>query len=335
MINAVAVATVPTPLGDAPFVRDRWLVERGDTEVGVRDLRSGLETRFPAPWPRDFGTLTLSPDGDVVLFSGVHALRAVDATGAVRWELRHGCWSAAECAQNHTSYSEYADDHDHRHADKGSAAYAADGSTLWAHIRNHPDDEAQEEWLVLDPADGAVLARYATDTVGSSFHTPPPDPAYMGLTVGEGDEESPAFWGHWDGRHLSVVRLDEEVLLAVSPDGDRLLATDPGQWSLYLRRTADATELGRLAADDAVRSVDGDRVRWDYDGAFPFDDTAIVGTEAESPEPRHWLIDPATMSVRDQVAYPVPIAGPPRPAGAGQWLTSTPDGTEIQLWTLT
>lgn len=334
MINAGLVATLPTSTDAVPYVVNHRLLQRGDTAVRVRDLRSGVETRFPAPWPRDFGTLTLSPDGDVMVFAGVHALRAVDTTGAVRWELQHGCWSAAECAEDHTSYSEYADDHYHSHADKGSVAYAADGKTLWAHVRNRPGAEAEEEWLVLDPADATVLARYATGTIGSSFHTPHPDPAYMGLTVGEGDEDSPAFWGHWDGENLAVHRLDEEVLLAASPSGDRLLATDPGQWSLYLRSTADATELGRLDADDAVPSLDGDRVCWDYEAAFPFDDTAVVGTEGDYPEPRHWCLDPTTMSVRAQVAYPFPIAGPPRPAGPGQWLTSSADGTAIHVWTL-
>src|ERR1700754_461260 len=101
------VATVAAPLdpasADAPQVLHwpgrRLLQQRGDTELAVRDLDDGTEVRFPAPWPRRYGSATVSPTGDVAVFAGVHALRAVDSTGAVRWETRHGCWSAAVCTE--------------------------------------------------------------------------------------------------------------------------------------------------------------------------------------------------------------------------------------------
>ncbi|MFD3694606.1 hypothetical protein ACFWUZ_00320 [Streptomyces sp. NPDC058646] len=103
----VATLTAPLPFSgadDAPSVLSRpggWrLVQRGDTEVVVRDAaRAGAaapepaEVRFPAPWPRRFGGYAVAPTGDLAVFAGPHALRAVDITGAVRWELWHRCWA--------------------------------------------------------------------------------------------------------------------------------------------------------------------------------------------------------------------------------------------------
>ncbi|MEU1895970.1 hypothetical protein [Streptomyces pristinaespiralis] len=342
-VSVRLLATLPTLLSpasaDAPHVLcgpgHRLLVQRGDTEVAVRDLdQNGPEVRFPAPWPRGFGSVTVSPAGDVAVFAGVHALRAVDRAGAVLWEVRHGCWSSTVCAEPHTSFVEYADDRNHRYADHGSAAFSPDGKLLWAHVRSDSGGDL-EEWLVLDPADGTVLGRAGTGTVGSSFLTPHPDPAYMGLTVGEGDEDSPALWGRWDGRTLSVRRLDEQVLLAVSPSGRHLLATDPGQWCLYLLQKEDGEELRRLAAADAVPPPPGDdHARWDYEAAFPHDDAAVVGTGYDMGDPRHWLVDPATMRLHGRIAYPFPVHGSARGAGHGTWYTVSQDQTLLYLWRL-
>ncbi|MEW2487217.1 hypothetical protein [Streptomyces sp. NPDC048411] len=341
------IATVAAPLdpasADAPQVL-RWpgrrlLVQRGDTELAVRDLDGeGTEVRFPAPWPRQYGSVTVSPTGDVAVFAGVHALRAVDATGAVRWEIRHGCWSAAECTKAHASFSEYAGDHHHAHADSGSAAFSSDGKLLWAHIRTYVEGDIEEEWLILDPVDGTVLTRAETMTVGSgSLHFPHPNPAIMGLTVAEGEEDSPALWGHWDGSKLTVERFVEEVFLAVSPSGEHFLTTDPGQWALYLHRAEDGMELRRLNAEEAVpppSGKDDDRVRWDYEAAFPYDDTAVAGTEYYADVPRHWLVDVRGMTLRGEVSYPFPVSGSPRSAGDGTWYTVSADRTSLHLWHL-
>lgn len=347
-VAARLVATVAAPLdpasADAPQVLHwpgrRLLVQRGDTELAVRDLDGeGMEVFFPAPWPRQYGSVAVSPAGDVAVFAGVHALRAVDSTGAVRWEVRHGCWSAAVCTEAHSSFSEYADDYHHSHADSGSAAFSPDGTLLWAHIRNGAEHDVEEEWLILDPADGTVLTRAETMTVGSgSLHFPHPNPAYMGLTVGEGEEDSPVLWGHWDGAKLTVQRFDEEVLLAVSPSGEHFLTADLGQGTLYLHRADDGMELRHLDAEEAVSppsNEDDDRVRWDYEAAaFPYDGTAVVGTEDYPEDHRHWLVDARTMAMRGQVAYPFPVSGSPRSAGQGAWYTVSKDQTSVHLWNL-
>lgn len=338
---ATAAAPLDPASADGPRVLHwpgrRLLVQRGDTELVVRDLEgTGAETRFPAPWPRRYGSVAVSPAGDVAVFAGVHALRAVDSTGAVLWETRHGCWSATVCTTAHASFSEYADDYHHGHADSGSAAFSSDGKVLWAHVRSHTGHDTEEEWLILDAADGSLLARAATMTVGSgSFHFPHPDPAYMGLSIAEGEETSPVLWGRWDGTQLTVQRFLEEVFLAVSPSGKHFLTTDTGQWALYLHQAEDGTELRRLNAQDAVPPPPGDdRARWDFEAAFPYDDTAVAGTEHYAEAPRHWLIDPRTMALRGSVVYPFPVSGPPLSAGRDAWCTVSKDQTSLHLWDL-
>ncbi|KHD73509.1 hypothetical protein [Actinoplanes utahensis] len=315
MPAARLIRTVPTPLGD-PALPHTLPVQHGDTEVTVGDRR------FPAPWPRRFGTVAVSPTADLVVFAGTHALHAVDRFGAVRWEHRHGCWTDTECEAAHTSYTEYADDPDHAVLSSGSAAFSADGRLLWAHVRTF-DYEDMEEWLVLDAADGTVLARASTDSVASgSDHVPHPDPAYMGLSIAEGEDRSPVLWGHWDGAALTVQRFPEEILLGVNPAGNHFLTTDLSMTSLSLHRMTDGAVTLRIDA--------GEDVRWDFQGAFAWDDAAVVGTDEE----RHWLADLRTGAVDGPIGYPFPVSGTARPAGPGRWYTVSPGRDRLHVWEL-
>ncbi|ATW50512.1 hypothetical protein CGZ69_24175 [Streptomyces peucetius subsp. caesius ATCC 27952] len=356
-VTARLLSTVVAPLeavsADAPEVTHRpgrrLMVQRGDDELVVRDLEADgpADVCFPAPWPRRFGEVAVSPEGDVAVFAGVHAVRAVESSGATRWEVRHGCWGGA-CSLVHTSFAQYADDEDHRYPDSGSAAFSVDGKLVWAHVRGPlsaggESDDDQELWLVLDAADGSVLGRARTMTVGSaSYHTPHPDPAQMGLSVGEGEEGSPVLWGRWDGQRLSVRKVDDELLLQdVSPSGRRLLAVDIGQYTLYPHAADDGTVLGELDAEGTVPphpgSSGGDRVYWDCEAAFVDEDTVVAGTsgcDAGFGTVRHWLVDARTMTLLDEISYPFPAFGPVRSAGDGRWYTVSGDGASVCLWEL-
>ncbi|RZB19449.1 hypothetical protein StrepF001_11610 [Streptomyces sp. F001] len=350
------VATIPAPLeagsADAPVLLHtggrRLVVQRADTELALLDPASGDLVRFPAPWPRDLGTVTVSPSGDVAVFAGLHAVRAVDVSGATRWEVRHACW-ADECPEMHEDFAEYADDRgedgEHEYPDSGSAAFSADGKLLWAHVRgplagDGEDVESDEFWLVLDAADGRVLARTGTGTVASgSFHTVPPDPAQMGLSIGEGEEGSPALWGRLDGGVLSVRKVDDEtVLLDVSPSGRHLLATDVQQDALYLHAADDGAILRDLDADPAVPPYPQEgRVYWDFEAAFIDETTVVAGTsgsDAGYGPGRHWLVGTADMALRARISYPEPVCGPVRSAGEGAWYTVSEDRTAVLVWEL-
>ncbi|MFC5637216.1 hypothetical protein [Streptomyces bullii] len=336
----------------------RLLIQRGDTELVVQELKpsaAASTVRFPAPWPRRFGRCAVSPAGDLAVFTGPHALQAVDQAGNVQWELRHRCWGG--CA-GHEAFTEYADERDHRYASSGSAGFSADGTLVWAHIRGplaheQPDrGRGTEEWLVINAGDGTVLARARTHTAAAgSFHVPHPDPNQMGLTIGEGQEGSPLRWGRWDGDTLAVDSFGGEnrVLLAVSPTGDRLLTVTHDQDTVALHRVSDGAVEAELSAVAVPRhpSVESEpsgtfeddetQAFFDYGGGFLNEDTVVVGT-VESDEEfgtgRHWLVDTARMRLTDRLTYPFEVSGLPQALGDGTWYTVSDTENALHVWAL-
>jgi hypothetical protein len=334
------VTTVVLPLGPCRE-RDLWsehgpggplLVQRGDEELAVvRVDGAAPPVLFPAPWPRGFGGAAVSPDGSLALFAGLHALRAVEPDGSTRWESGYDCWAEVVCRVRHASFAEYADDPGHRGADGGSAAFSSDGKLVWAHTRVDEGEHTGERWLVLDAADGRVLGGTDTGTFGAGRHCRHPDPSRMGLSVGQGDQDSPALWGRWDGRTVAVERFDEEVLLAAGPSGERLLTVDTLQRTLRLRDAAGAAEPVTSPPDPWV--TDEERILWAPEAAFPAEDAIVAATETTG-EPCHWLVDAGTLAVRGPVGYPVPVSGLPRPAGPGTWFTASADLSAVHVWAL-
>ncbi|MGW1714583.1 hypothetical protein [Streptomyces sp. NPDC002156] len=362
-VHLVATLAAPRSLSradDAPYLvysaATRLLVQRGDTELVVQEIgpsaaawATAPEVSFPAPWPRRFGTATVSPAGDLAVFAGVHALRAVDRSGSVRWELRHRCW--AGCA-GHSTFEEYAEDRDHRYAGSGSAGFSADGKLVWAHICGQlmqdrlDNSETAEEWLVIDAADGSVLARAETDTAAAgSFHYVSPNPGQMGLSIGEGQDGSPLRWGRWDGGTLTVDRFNDEdrILMAVSPSGDRLLTVTHDQDTLAVHRVDDGSVEAELDADTVPRHPESEPeddeagAFFDYYGGFVDEGTAVVGTvesDEEFGRGRHWLVDTAPMRIADELIYPYPVSGPPTALGDGTWYTQSATENALHVWAL-
>ncbi|MEV4282266.1 hypothetical protein [Actinoplanes xinjiangensis] len=109
---------------------------------------------------------------------------------------------------------------------------SADGSLVWAHVigglQGDPETEdGQELWVVVDARRGTALGHAETSTTASnSAHTHHPDTGQMGLSIGEGEEGSPALWGHWDGSELTVDEIGiERVILDADPTGRHVLTT--------------------------------------------------------------------------------------------------------------
>ncbi|MET9773442.1 hypothetical protein ABZ023_04130 [Streptomyces sp. NPDC006367] len=251
--------------------------------------------------------------------------------------------------------AEYADDRDHRYADSGSAGFSADGKTVWAHVRGPlahetPDDGDGEKWLVVDAADGTLLACAGTDTAAAgSVHVPHPDPGQMGLTIGEGQNGSPLRWGRWDGRTLVVDDFggEDRVLVAVSPGGDHLLTVTHDQDTLAVHRVTDGSVAAVLDADaipahHAIEDEDEDEADeaqafFDYEGGFLDESTLVVGT-VESDEEfgtgRHWLVDTAGMRLIGRIDYPFEVPGTPKALGDGTWYTVSDLDHALHVWTL-
>ncbi|MFF9915666.1 hypothetical protein [Streptomyces sp. NPDC013457] len=202
------------------------------------------------------------------------------------------------------------------------------------------DETAEELWLVLDASDGTVLGHVQTRTVASgSHHTTHPDPAQMGLSIGEGAEGSPALWGRFDGKVLSVEKIqDETVHLDVSPSGQHFLATDVQQDALYLHAVGDGAMLRDLdAVNTGTECPNGDEACWDLEAAFLDEGTVIAGTSgsnASHGEARYWLIGTDDMELVAPIGYPQVVTGSARSAGDGAWYTVSEDGAIVYVWEL-
>ena len=190
-INARPVTAVSLPAArDGPLVPGvpgrRLVTTRTDTTLAVYDLGRPAAgdhaplVAFPAPWPRGAsGVDAVAPGLDLAVFAGLHAVRGVTPDGLTRWEVPHSCWG---CEEFHETADEYAGDPDHKYPDQGSACFGTDGRTVWAHVRERLDEDddprgesSPEAWLVIDPADGTVVARAGTGTYAAgSHHLPHP-----------------------------------------------------------------------------------------------------------------------------------------------------------------
>jgi hypothetical protein len=71
--------------------------------------------------------------------------------------------------------------------------------------------------------------------------------------------------------------------------------------------------------------------RWDCEGAYPYEDGAVVSTDGRTAEPRHWLVDPGTLALLGRIVYPLPVSGSPLPAGPSLWATLAEDRTVVHL----
>ncbi|MGW1013499.1 hypothetical protein ACWD4X_26095 [Streptomyces termitum] len=362
-------AVVPAPLSpawaDPPEITGppgaRTLVQRSDDALVARPLddafapRAGADVRFPAPWPRHHGTCGVAPDARLAVFAGVHAVRAVEPSGATRWEVRHGCW-AFSCQEPHASYDAYADRRDHRYPGSGSVGFSTGGGAVWAHVRgplpeDGPGRGAADEWLVVDAGDGRVLARAGAGAeAAGSVHLPhPSDPRRMGLSIGEGQDGAPLRWGRWDGTELTVDRLAEDLcLLGLDPSGDRLMTVSHDQDLLAVRDTRGAVvgalewDAGTVVPRHPGVPADADAedeapACWDWAGGF-LDGTTLIASTTESDDEwgpgRHWLVDTTGTCGLVPVDYPAPVSGVPTALGGGVWSTPSPDRDALHVWSL-
>ncbi|KOG60007.1 MULTISPECIES: hypothetical protein [Streptomyces] len=360
-LRAVVPALLPSAEADVPELLGppgrRLLAQRGDDALWVQPLDdafapAGDRVRLPAPWPRRRGTWAVAPDASLAVFAGVHAVRAVEPSGATRWEVRHGCWYGA-CREQHTSYEEYGDRADHRYPEGGSAGFSVDGAYVWAHLRaplavGELGPDVVDEWLLLDARDGRVLARADAEAAAAgSFHLPHPvDPGQMGLSIGEGQDGAPLRWGRWDGTELSVRHVAGDLtLMGVSPSGERLLTVTHDQDTLAVRDTDGSVpeglewDAGTAVPRHPEAEPDNDEALpyWDWAGGF-LDGTTLICSTVEADEEwgegRHWLLGMAGARTPVEVDYPVPVGIRPPMAtlGDGRWVTPADSGEALYVW---
>jgi hypothetical protein len=285
---------------------------------------TGPTTSFPAPGPDD--GFAVSSDGTFAVFTSTTAVTAVAADGSRRW--LH-------------AYPRPVRDGSH-----GSTLITAEGRQVWtvvpadATTAGSRDDDARlrrtDQWLVLDAADGSVLAATTLDSVGAgSEHFAHPDGIHIGLSVGEGQDGALLYWGRLDGGNLIwwSVGDSDRVLVDLNSDGSRFLTVAHGQEDAAIHAFGDrgGDPLARIPAGPGPvgdqEFDDPDGPYWDFVGGFVDDATVLLSrVELEEAElAGHWLFDGVTGASYGEIVYPAPITGYARPLGEGTWLTADDD----------
>ncbi|WP_306215171.1 hypothetical protein [Actinoplanes sp. RD1] len=287
----------------------------------------------------------VAPDLSLAVWPGLTAVHAIAANGTTVWTARHPC---RVCGEAHHFADEYADDLYHRSPDSGSAAFAADGRTVWAHVRGDlldvpaapdpsgEDDESIEQWVIFAAADGSVLARTGTDSWSAgSEPLPHLDPAVMGLGIGEGQDGSAVLFGRLgeEGLETTMLAGGDRVLVALGPD-HFLTVRHGGTTDLRVHRLADLGVTAELGSADLPEG--GPESGWGYDVA-PLDGRTYVASTSHhghaERDIRYWLIDVADGVVRGQVRCPGATGPRLIGFGDGTWLTAGPEG-DLALWRL-
>ncbi|MEV6104921.1 hypothetical protein AB0M28_09425 [Streptomyces sp. NPDC051940] len=326
----------------------RQVLARDGERLAVYDLDAAFagdaspRTVIPFPWPGwRFGEHSADPAGRFVALSGQRSVRVVDGDGATRWEFRHPCWDAQvghDCDPGGVCGGH----------ESGSCRVSDDGRFVWAHVpapAGLHEGGAFEEWVVLDAADGTLLARTPVQSAAQgSSHLSHPDGLRMGLSIGEGQDGSLLYWARWDGEQLTVRDLNDGdlILLDTHPAHDGFLTLTHDQDEIALH---DA--LGERLATGPAESLPADGCDiepfWDYYAGFVDAETVIASTveydenhdeyeeeheeheehedHGEHGRPRHWLLDARTLRLRARVRYPRRISDSATALGDGTWLT--------------
>jgi hypothetical protein len=237
------------------------------------------------------------------------AVRAIDPTGAVRWEWRYHC-SAGTCR--------------------------VVGGQVWTIVlpyddRNGPTGPA--ELVVLDASDGHLLGRAAlSETVSETGIVPHPDGRQVGVFSVDETSSDNYVAGFVDGA-VGVDRWDfgaDETLIGIDPGGSlaQLVQTD----GRYVR-------LRDLATGQVLSTRDSESGRmWYQYGGFLDPGLLIVADGAiaddHGSDARHWLWPAGPEAGIEPVAYPTtePILAHLWALGDLTWLTADP--TTLYHWTL-
>lgn len=269
---------------------------------------------FPAPWERwRWAPDAVAPDLSFAVFSGETAIRAVGRDGRTLWEHEHDCWGCGDL-------------------ESGSVIVSAGGKRVWASAPSpHEGGDGLydgDDWLVFDAAGGEVVGMTRLDCAAAgSFHLLHPDGVHVGLSVGEGQDGSPSYWGRLDGDLIDFRLIGGEdrdrVLTAVSPSGKTYVTVAHEQYDLRVHGFGDDAVLGTYEVDEEAEEFLG------YEAGYVAEDRILAG---EDEGERHWLIEAPSGLLLGEVRYPVPASGTPRPLGDGTWLTS--GGGAMHRWRL-
>jgi hypothetical protein len=287
-----------------------WIVQthRPDVIVLGDDLRERARFLLPSAWS---GFHWVTPDLAAVAISERDSVLLADRDGRVVWHFEHHPWGGSD-------------------SESGCCWISADGRQVWATV---PRDDGPDLWLVLDAADGRLLASNELQCWAAGSHPVPyPNGRDVGLSVGEGQDGAEVYWGRWDGSRFAVSRLDSRsrVLVDVRPSGEQYLTTPHSNADGFVavHEFPSGRVLARLLAKDVLPEGDW----FDYAAGYVRDETIIVGSAEQE---IHLLLDAGTLAVLGQIQYPDGhVKGSPTASGRGTWLTSDYASGRHEWWRL-
>lgn len=304
----------------------RLLVVRNGPEVSVYDLddilagRIESRLRVSAPELAASGMVAAGPNADFLVHCGRREIRAFDRDGTVRWRYPHLCWGCMDETDHTDRYT--CDD-----SYSGSAHVSADGRVVFAHTPSPFDEETEggEQWVVLDAADGGVVAARALASLAAagSGHHLSANGRNLALDIGYGQDGASVFLGEWDGAQWTVSESEagDRVGVDVAADGRSWLSTPHGSDDeLVVHEIPGGRRVMDLRSADLPFPTRPEHSGWDYPAVFLDLDTIVATVHrADRDSTEHWLIDVAAGPV-GPIVYDVLHSGVVC-LGDGRWAT--------------
>ncbi|MEV0648124.1 hypothetical protein AB0I28_22945 [Phytomonospora sp. NPDC050363] len=304
-VIAELVASVPLPEG-ARYHDGPAMSVGSQLRALAADLTPAATYQLPGPvWER--AALSVTPGTGLAVIPGRDALTAVAESGEVLWTFPHTDWNSSDGS--------------------GSAVVTADGRHVWATVLG-PDAEPYggDLWVVLDARTGALLAEATLGcaAAGSEHHLHP-DGEHVALSVGEGQDAAPLFWGRLDGGRL-VHRQDGDgrVLIHISPETGEFYTVAHYLEDASVHRFAEGAQKLVFPGEWLVVRAGLDGVHWsvDYSGGFVDAETLLVALrDYDKGGFAHLLVDAVSGDVLGLAEYAEAPRSGAYPQGDGTWLT--------------
>lgn len=267
-----------------------WLIESGKLTVTHRWLLT----------PDAIGSHGILPEQRVAIVSGLQYVSVIDKDGRLIWRHRHPSWQ-------HGDY-------------EAGAAWFDHNGKAFAVVPTTTHDAC--EIVVLAARDGSITHRHRIATAPAGIQPLHQPGGWVGLSVGEGQEATKAWWVRLQEDELQVVDAgwNDEVLFDVDSTGSRIITTPHVEGPLKIRSFPDLQVVQEIAPPEGYV--------WDYYACF-------VGSRIVARAHDDHGGDTEILVAVGADGHPTPLArteSPIAPGPEGSWISTWPNG--IQRWRL-
>lgn len=279
--------------------------------VDVYDAELNLVHTFPLERDRETHGFSVTHSRDRLAHTTGEAVACVGADGRELWRFEIGRLEGIA---------------------RAGVAFSADDSRLWLYVPNVMGgrDEA-DQWIVLDAATGAPLARHDLPTTGQGCsHLALPD-GRMLLDVGEGQHGTRCFIAAPETPVTRIDAWENRVPIDLSPDRWLVMTVDHEQEHVAFHDVIDfATRLTIPLSDFGAGELGEAGIEWT--GGFLTAETAIVVVSGEDEETgemwwKHFTVDTRTGEVTGELGISTIDEYDLRPLGDGTYVITDTDGS--------